>query len=79
MWVQSESQQRFRKLEAAIRQIEPGDRRGELAGSFGAFHQWLGAAHPEIFKQAQEIASDIRLWRDTQDVLRQVWEHIYPR
>ena len=32
MWVQSESQQRFRKLEAAIRQIEPGDRRGELAG-----------------------------------------------
>lgn len=77
MFVLSESQKKFRQLEDLIRQNKPDDKHSELAGSFSAFQNWLKTYQPEVLLEAAVIAQDIRLWRDSQDVLRQLWEQVY--
>ena len=72
----TDSQKQFRDLELELRQIQD-PRQSRLAGSFSAFQAWLEQDHPQIIQRAKIIALDVRLWRDTQDVLRQLWEHVY--
>ncbi|MBZ0276694.1 MAG: hypothetical protein K8I60_11140 [Anaerolineae bacterium] len=74
----SQSQKQFQELEAELNRIK-GEQRYKVAGSFSAFQAWLTTEHPSFIQQARLIASDVRQWRDTQDVLRQVWERIYWR
>ncbi len=70
------SQEQFKILVSDLRGIHAGQD-AEFSGSFSAFRRWLEANQPQIVQRAEEIASDVRLWRDTQDVLRQLWERAY--
>lgn len=70
------SQRQFRDLELELRQIQEL-KQSSLAGSFSAFQHWLETNQPQIIQEARTIALDVRLWRDTQDVLRQLWERVY--
>lgn len=72
----ADSQQQFQRLKATVKDKLPANR-PELSRSFSAFCRWLAATDYEAMQQVNAIASDIRLWRDSQDVLRQLWEQIY--
>ncbi len=76
MEIDSTSQQQFQELKAQIRQKLP-TAPAELAGSFSAFCQWFAGVDDTLMQKVDRIAMNVRLWRDSQDVLRQLWEQIY--
>ena len=69
------SQKLFRELELSLCEVR--DQLPDFRGSFHAFCNWLETDRADVITRAKTIAEDVRLWRDTQDVLWQLWEHVY--
>lgn len=75
-----DSRQAFRNLNVKVRQQIPGEISELLSCSFSAFCSWLAEHDQDAFNEAEEIASsNIRVWRDRDDVLRRLWEQVYRR
>ncbi|MAS33643.1 MAG: hypothetical protein CL610_06540 [Anaerolineaceae bacterium] len=73
-----DSQTQFRELEIRLRR-DPNLQAVDFSGSFSTFYRWLETHRSDVLQQAEVLATDIRLWRDTQDVLQQLWKRIYQR